>query len=588
MRNEKATGGVFLFNETKPTDIFTPEDFTEEHFAIARETSRFVEKEILPLEPEFEAKNYEVIRGLIRAFAELGFLGADIPEEWGGSELDKMGSALIIEKLGLASYFMVAQTAHIGIGTLPLLFYGNQEQKERYLRKMTAGEIIGAYALTEPEAGSDAASMRMKAVLSEDGSHYILNGDKIWISNAGFADLFTVFAKVDGDPRKITAFLVTRDTPGLTIGNEEHKLGLEGSSTCSLAFSDARVPKENVLGEIGEGFKIALNILNLGRFKLAMNCIGCGKVILSFIAEHAKNRIAFKRPISEFGLIKEKFAGMITRLWLAESMGYRTAGLLEASLSDLEDGDNRGIMTAIGNHAVECSINKVFGSEVLASLIDESLQIHGGMGFEWSQPTARAYRDNRVNRIFEGTNEINRLLIIDKIVRGALKGHLPLFAKSREYRTECLKQKERPRTEDGVLKEEILILNNLKKLIVILFGASVMKFQKGFAQEQEIMGRLSDGIITIFVLESGIARTLKLLDSQSSRVGQEVDMVRIAAREACYDLGSAASEIAYKLNGGTEEYKYLIHELTSHDLLDMISIRRSVADRYLDLSWRFK
>lgn len=591
MDSAKVPGCSFLVSSVSQNEVFTPEDFTEDHVLIAKTTEQFLKKEVLPNEAKFEAKQFGELRNLLKRSAELGLLGADIPEEWGGLDLDKIASAIITEKLGASSYFLVAFAAHIGIGTLPLRLFGNLEQKKKYLERLAQAEIIGAYALTEPSAGSDAAAIKTNATLSPEGIHYLLNGGKIWISNAGFADLFTVFAKVDNDPKKITAFLVERDFPGFTVGPEEHKLGLHGSSTCPLTFDSTPVSKENVLGEVGEGLKIALNILNLGRFKLAAGCVGGAKALLTATAVYARDRVAFGKPIASFGLIKNKFGTMIAKLWLAETMAYRTAGLLDNALKGVSAEDSKATMSAVAEYAVECSINKVFASEMLDEVIDECLQIYGGMGFEHGSPPARAYRDARVNRIFEGTSEINRLFAAKRIIGSdeTMKGTLPIFASAQKYFEELMAA---PVAgvfgEANALSSEMETAQNLKKLTVLLLGASVRKWYTKLSEEQEVLAKIVNCAMCVFALESGILRAKKRIERGAS-ADVETAIVKIATDDIAKKISNEARDVAARLAEGDDlkVYQSVIRKLTKYESCDCIGLARLVADFYLDGSWRF-
>lgn len=591
MNTKKIFGCAFLIEETLPEDVFTPEDFSDEHRLFAQTAEEFVKKEVLPREKDFEEKNFGVLRSLLRQSAELGLLGADVPEAFGGVAADKVASALITEKLARSSYFSVSHEAHRGIGTYPLLLFGTKGQKEKYLGRLATAEIIGAYALTDEKAGSDAAALNARARLSENGLYYILSGSKIWITNAGFADLFTVFAKVDGDPKKITAFLLERNFPGLAVGSEEHKLGLAGSSTCPLTFENIYVPRENVLGEVGQGFKIAMNVLNLGRFKLGAGCAGAAKALLSRTTPEAKARIAFGHRITDFGLVKEKFAEMAARLWLAESMTYRLAGLLDSALSEIPQEDAKGFMSAVAGFAAECSFNKVFGSETLQYVVDECLQIRGGMGFAAESPEARAYRDTRVNRIFEGTNEVNRLSAADRIIKSdkGFRGTLPLFECAKKYLDDLLGGGLADAMSDGEsLAAETAALGNFKKLTVLLLGASVQKFLAGIGDEEEVLAKISDCAMNVFALESGLLRAKKIL-AAGKKADVECAIVKLAAADAAQGISRAAREVAGRISCGDELriQKSIIRKLTKYEDEGAIALRRMVADAYLDGSFRF-
>lgn len=506
---ELPKGGSFLFGQINPRDLYTPEDFTDEHKMIYRTTISFVNNEILPRMDELESQKEGLNRELIGAAGELGLLGADVPEEYGGTELDTISSTIIAECIGRGGSFCQTHGGQTCIGQLPIVFFGNREQKKKYLPGIVSGKKISAYALTEPEAGSDAMSIRTKAVLSSDGKYYILNGSKQFITNSGMADIFIVFAKVDGE--KFTAFIVERDSEGLSTGPEEKKMGIKGSSTRALIFEDVKVPVENLLYEIGRGHIVAFNILNIGRYKLAANAVGMAKFALEQAATYANNRKQFLVPIVNFGLIREKLAEMAIKIYVAESMVYRTGGLLENMLSSLNiAGDDGGQLAArgIAEYAVECSMCKVFATEALAYVVDEGVQIHGGYGYIAEYPIERLYRDARIYRIFEGTNEINRVMIPVTILRKASKGELPLQEKIEKLQGEIAAGNVPARVDEAGL------LQAAKDIFLLAMGTGLKKFGEGLQKYQEILGRLADLAIQVYAMESAWLRAQKALASE--------------------------------------------------------------------------
>lgn len=460
---EAIKGGSFLIEDIPAERVFTPEDFTDEHHMIAKTTEEYVNNEVLPQLEHLENHEFDRSVKLLRKAGELGLLSADIPEEYGGLGLDKVSSAIIAEKMAPAGGFAISHGAHVGIGSLPIVLFGTEEQKQKYLPYLATGEKIAAYALTEPGSGSDALGAKTTARLNAEGTHYILNGEKQWITNSGFADVFVVYAKVDGE--HFTAFIVERDFPGVSTGPEEKKMGIKSSSTRTLILQDVPVPKENVLGEIGKGHVIAFNILNIGRYKLGLGAVGGAKRALEITLKYANQRQQFKRPISQFTLTQEKFATMASRLYAAESSVYRTVGLFDErmGLLDAEKAkDGKEVAKSIAEYAIECSLNKFFATEVLDYIVDEGVQIHGGYGFMQEYEIERAYRDSRINRIFEGTNEINRLLVPGMYLKKAVKGELPLFQKAQQLQEELMMMAaEEPGS--GVLEQEKYLVRNAKK-----------------------------------------------------------------------------------------------------------------------------
>lgn len=515
-----AAGGSFLIETRTPAEVFTPEDLSEEQRQIAATAQRFAREEILPAADEIEAKKPGVLEALMRKAAELGFTSIDIPEQYGGMGMDKTTSALIADHLSVLASFSTTFGAHIGIGTLPLVWYGTEEQKQRYLPKLATCEWIGAYALSEASSGSDAMNIRTRATLAADGSHYILNGEKQWISNAGFAGLFTVFAKIvepestDHKPgaERFSAFLIERSTPGLSVGAEEHKLGIRGSSTCPLVLADCKVPAENLLGEAGKGHHIAFNVLNVGRFKLGVACVGGARHALRYMIRYANERRAFGKAIAEFGLIQRKISTAAARLYAAESMAYRTAGMMDASLVLMESKSAQETQKRIEEYAVECSILKVYGAEMLDFVADELVATMAGYGYVEEYPAERIYRDARINRIFEGTNEINRLIVTGWLMKRAQRGQLALAAAIQQVMDAAMEPPALDTGGDGdePLAREGEALAAVKKMTLFAAGVASQRFAAGFEEQQEVMADLADMTIGIYALESAWLRARKL------------------------------------------------------------------------------
>ncbi len=575
-------GGEYLIGESKPEDVFTPEDFSDEQRQFGETTEQFVINELVPNIEEIDNQNFDIVVEGMRKCGELGLLMMDAPEEYGGLELDKASSMLVAERIAISGSFSVAYAAHTGIGTLPLIYYGTHEQKEKYLEQLITGEWCSAYCLTEPGSGSDALGAQASAVLSEDGSHYVLNGTKQYITNGGFAQLFTVFAKIDKE--HFTAFLIERDFEGLSVGPEEKKMGIKGSSTTPVILDNCKVPVDNVLGEIGKGHKIAFNVLNVGRFKLGAAVTGASKAALETGIKYGNERVQFKKQISSFGAIKEKIADLTADIFAAESLIYRLAGLLDDKLATIEKGvDDYYVQyqKGIEDYAAECGISKVFCSEVLARTVDEVVQIHGGYGFVSDYPAERYYRDERINRIFEGTNEINRLLIPGMILRKAMKGELPL-------QTEAMKAFESlmtPSFEELDLSlpfaAEKALVTNLKTLFLILAGTGVQKFMDKIADEQEILMAAADIAIQIFALESTVLRAEKVVSSYSERRQELLKAtVKNFAFRAAETAGSAARKGAFFIEEGDTLTMILsgVRRFTKYDATGLLGAKRLVAD----------
>ncbi len=534
-------GGSFLLGPTAPEAVFTPEDLTEEQRLVHKTVLQFVEQEIVPHLKQLEQHDWDLTRRLIRRTADLGFLGVDIPEVYGGAGLDKVTSLIVKDAIGTGSSFSVSIGAHIGIGTLPILFFGTDAQKRTYVPKLCAGELIAAYALTEPTSGSDAMSIRTRATRSADGTLFILNGTKQFISNASFADLFITYAKVDGE--KHSAFIVERGMPGVSIGPEEHKMGIKGSSTASVIYDNVKVPAENLLGEIGQGHKIAFNILNMGRFSLAAGVTGGSRSALRQTVAYAKERKQFGKSLVEFGLIKQKLARMATAIFVAESMVYRSGGLISEALGAAHQ-DTAQVITALEEYAIECSINKVFASEVLDFVVDEMVQIHGGYGFIEEYPAARAYRDARINRLFEGTNEINRLLIPAMLFRRALKGRLDLLGAAQRVAADMLASAAGGNGEMlGPMAEERRLVEGARRVTLFASGAAAQKYLTDLENQQEILGWIADLAIDVFAAESAVLRAAKTAARGGATAPLQAAMVRLHLDEALPRIDANARRI---------------------------------------------
>ena len=571
-------GGSFLISNATPDDIFTLEDLTEEQQEIARTTAEFAEKSILPRAAEIEAKDFSVTRALLREAGELGLLAVDIPEQYGGLALDKVTSALVADRIAVSASFSVSISAHTGIGTLPVIWHGTPAQKEKYLPKLATGESIAAYALSESSSGSDAMNIRAQARLSPDGKQYILNGEKMWISNAGFADLFIVFAKIDGD--KFSAFLVERNTPGLTIGAEEHKLGIRGSSTCPLVLSDCAIPAENLLGEPGKGHHIAFNILNVGRYKLGAATLGGARNSLRNAIRYGKQRMAFGKPIVSFGLLQEKIADAAAGIFAGEALVYRVVGAIDAALCTLPaDAPASEVQKRIEDYAVECSIVKVWCSEMLERVVDHTIQIYGGYGYVEEYPAERGYRDARINRIFEGTNEINRLIITGFMLKRAMQGRLALLPAIGKVMDEVMSGPTPREEASGPLAGEKSLLASAKKLGLFCSGAASQKYPTNLQDQQEIMGALADMLMEILVMESAILRA----DKFGGRSRTAVGLAQLAAARSFRIIQDAAERIVGAIAEGDmlRTQMAIYRRLAKHDPVNTIAIGRAMAEEMI-------
>ena len=578
-------GGRFIVEDADPKHVVTPEEFTEEQRMLADTVRAFVERDVAPQDAAIEKLDYELTVKLMRKAGEIGLLGADVPEAYGGLGLDKVSATLLSESLSPASSLALTMGAHSGIGTLPIVYFGTHEQKERWLPEIAAGTKIAAYCLTEPGSGSDALGARTTAVLSEDGSNYILNGSKQYITNAGFADVFIVYAKVDGV--HFSAFIVERDTPGFSIGPEERKMGIKGSSTRPLFFEDAPVPASHLLGEAGKGHLIAFNTLNIGRFKLAAGCLGGMKEAIKLSSSYANTRKQFGKPISAFPLVGAKLADMNALAFVTESMVYRTAGLIDDALAGANPNHSDGgieVAKAVAEYTLECSINKIFASEAMDRVVDEGVQIHGGCGYIQEYKIERLYRDSRINRIFEGTNEINRLLIPATLIRRALKGELPLIAKAQEVQKELLNPTLAALPPTGPLAKQAAIVSALKKVFLMVGGLAIQTHGLRMDREQEIVASLADVMIELYALESALLRTRKLIDAQSSITAENaIDMTALFAEETLERAGRRARLLLAGLATGENLRLQLsvLKRILKFDPGDVTAIRRRIASRVI-------
>ncbi|KGX89762.1 acyl-CoA dehydrogenase family protein [Pontibacillus marinus] len=573
-------GGAFIIEDLEAEDIITPEDFNDEHKMIAKTTEDFVMGEVVPKIPNLENHEFEHSVNLLKQAGELGLLGADVPEEYGGLGLDKISSSLITEKFSLAGGFSVTHGAHVGIGSLPIVFFGNEDQKQKYLPALATGEKLAAYALTEPGSGSDALGAKTTAKLNEAGTHYILNGEKQWITNSAFADVFVVYAKVDGD--KFTAFIVERDYNGVSTGPEEKKMGIKSSSTRTLILEDAEVPVENVLGEIGRGHVIAFNILNVGRYKLAIGGVGGSKRALELAVKYTNERKQFNTAISSFPLTQEKLGKMAAETYANESGVYRTVGLFEQRMSKLSEEelkDGSKVAKAIAEYAIECSIGKVLGTELLDYVADEAVQLHGGYGFMQEYEVERIYRDSRINRIFEGTNEINRMIVPGTLLKKAMKGELPLLQKAQSLQEELMMMMpEEPGKE--TLEQEKYLLKNAKKIGLLAAGLAAQKYGEKLENEQELLVNIADIVGEIFNMESAVLRTEKAINKTGEEKNQhKLLMTQVFVQEAFNRIEAHAKETLIASEEGDTLRMMLsaLRKLTRHTPINVITKKREIA-----------
>ena len=580
----KISGGSFLIEDRTPDEVFTPEDFTEQHLLIAQTAEEFAIKEIVPNAEKMEHKDFSVSRELVRKAGELGLSGVDIPEQYGGMQLDKVTSAIVADRLAKYAGFSTTWGAHACIGTLPIVYFGTEDQKKKYLPGLANGTTVGAYALSESSSGSDALNCRTRATLSADGKHYLLNGEKMWITNAGFADLFIVFAKVDGE--KFTAFIVERNFPGFAVGAEEHKMGIRGSSTCPLILNDCKVPVENVLGEIGKGHHIAFNVLNVGRFKLGAGAIGAARNSLESAIAYAKQRKAFGKVIADFGLVREKLANMAAGIFVGEAMAYRTVGMIDAATEQLGDAHNDMAQARkiFDEYAVECSILKVWGSELIDYVVDETVQIYGGYGFVEEYPAERAYRDSRINRIFEGTNEINRLVISGFLLKRAMSGQLPLMGAIKKLMDEVLSGTRNDGVE-GPLAEERKLVSAAKKIALFAAGVATQKYMQAIQDQQEIMGAIANMTIETYAMESAALRAQKLaVRNGESGAANAIAMTRVYMAGAFDRIESAARMVIAAAAEGDmlRSQMAILRRLCKYEPFNTVALRQTIAQRVIE------
>ncbi|OLB20554.1 MAG: acyl-CoA dehydrogenase [Acidobacteria bacterium 13_2_20CM_2_57_6] len=584
-----AKGGSFLLETPQPSDVFTPADLTDDQKLIGQTAEEFVVQEVLPVVKELENKKPGLMPELVKKGGEVGLMGGGVPEEFGGAGLDKISTTVLTEKLSIYGGFAVTHGAHAGIGTLPIVYFGTEAQKKKYLPKLATGEWIGAYCLSEPQAGSDAQNSLTRAELNNEGTHYILNGQKMWITNGGFADVYIVFAKVDGE--KFSAFIVERTFPGFKPGNEEHKMGIHGSSTTPIFLENCKVPKENLLHEIGRGHIVAFNILNAGRFTLGASCVGGSKHVLMTASRYAKERKAFGKQIGDFGLMKEKLAEMAIQIFAVESMVYRSAGNIETAMTAASgSGDKiQNTMKVLEEYAIESSIAKVYGSEMLDFVVDEAVQIFGGYGFHEEYPVCRAYRDSRINRIFEGTNEINRMLIIQMLMKRAMGGQLALIPAAMKLADEILAGPSFEEAPEGVLAAESRVVANSKKMFLQAAGGAVQKFREKLADEQELIGALSNIVMEIYAMESSLLRAQKAAAAKGESASQTmIDAARVFINDASERAEHEAKRAIAAIHEGDmlTTQMAVLKRFAKRAPVDTISLRRRVAaavqsqDRY--------
>ncbi|MBN8193611.1 acyl-CoA dehydrogenase family protein [Bacillus sp. NTK074B] len=578
-------GGSFLIEDVSFEQVFTPEDYSDEQKMIAKTAEDYVQKEVVPVIDNLENHEFDHSVRLLKGAGDLGLLGADVPEEYGGLGLDKVSSALISEKMSRAGGFSISHGAHVGIGSLPIVLFGNEEQKQKYLPALSTGEKLAAYALTEPGSGSDALGAKTTAKLNAEGTHYILNGEKQWITNSAFADVFVVYAKIDGE--HFSAFIVEKEFPGVSTGPEEKKMGIKSSSTRTLILEDAEIPVENLLGDAGKGHIIAFNILNIGRYKLGVGAVGASKRALEVTVQYTNQRQQFKTPISSFNLTKEKLSTMAAQLYAAESSVYRTVGLFEDRMSNLTEEEVKNgteVAKSIAEYAIECSLNKFFASEVLDYIVDEGVQLHGGYGFMQEYEIERMYRDSRINRIFEGTNEINRLIVPGTYLRKAMKGELPLLQKAQALQEELMMLMPEEVGDEPLAQEKYLV-KNAKKIGLMLAGLAAQKYGKALEKEQEILVNIADIVSQAYAMESVVLRTEKAIEKGGvEKAKQKLLYTQIFCQEAFNEIEQHAKETLVATETGDTLRMMLsaLRKFTRHTPINVIAVKREASEKLID------
>ena len=579
MEQNYIKGGEFLISEGSTSTVFTPEDFTDEHRMIGDTCKEYVDNEVVPNLPNLEKHQWDIARHLLKKGGELGLLGANMPEEYGGMALDQTSGVIIAEMVGRGSGFGSTYGAQTSIGLLPILYWGSEEMKKKWIPEIISGEVVSAYCLTESGSGSDALGAKCVAKLSDDGKHYILNGEKMWITNGGFADVFIVFAKVDGEKEKFSAFLVER-SDNCRPGAEEHKMGIKSSSTTAVILSDAKIPVENLIGNVGDGAKIAFNVLNVGRFKLGASTTGGSKLAVHDAVKYSNERHQFNKPISSFGAIKHKLAEMAIRTWVSESITYRTVGMIDALIGDGVDAEKK--LKSIEEYAVESSINKVYCSEILDYVVDDMVQVFGGYGYSADYPAEKAYRDSRINRIFEGTNEINRMLIPGMLIKRAMKGHLPLLQAAKALQDEILNPQMSFDEDEGLLSAEMKLAQNAKKTALMVLGTAAQKYMAALQEQQEILINCADIIMEAYAMETVILRAKKFAEKKGQdAAARYIDMAAVFCNDASQRVEMSARNAISAITDGDEKRTLLValkRFTKNSNPINTVAARQRIAD----------